>query len=518
VLRRPALSTQQLWILRTGMLVCSGVLCAFSLYLFGQHMWHGAITGDWPWIWRTGQWITHHGLPSTDLYSWTFPGRNWVLYQWLFEVAMAALYSIAGPDGSVMALCVFAVVIYVLIPTAIHARRGVPVALSLTLGSLVLLPVSINLGLRPMLASCLALLLQFVLVHRLRRGTLSLKPACAAIAAVYLVWANMHLGVAMGLVSLSLFATGDTLDRWRDQEFVADWRSYAWLTGAALAGSLVNPYGWHIYSYIAELSLESAMNAHIHELMPPDASNRYVATGIALLALALVQSWRRPGRLAAGDGLHVLLFAIATAHSVRFVVWVGLFYALVIPGLWANDRPDHEPTPAARAASVRILALYSVLALAMIGALLPWRLGAVRMANCAPLAGGIRYLDQHYRPDTHWFSSEIVGSCTRLYAPQRRVFIDTRFDMYPENFVLRWYHAYQHRDDWQRLFDHWRIRLVLLANGAPLLPLLEHNARFRQVWHDRHTHLFELRLKVDSNAPGSENNASLLIRDPEALH
>lgn len=479
--RHPAITTAKLSLC----LAIGGV----SVYLFAVHMRQGAITSDWPWLWRTGQWIIGHGLPSNDLYSWTMPDRAWLLYQWLFEVMAAIVYAALGAGGMVAALCITSIVVYVLVPSWLNLRRGVPLYLALSLASATLIPVSINLGLRPMLVSCWALLVQFLVVERLRNGRLGLRPAALMLAILYALWANTHLGLTLGLLSLLLFAIGDVVDRYRGDPETASLRAYGLLlTGSAIA-SLANPYGWHIYSYIIKLSLKQEMNAHIHELMPPDPGNPSVMVGIALLVLFVIQWARRPQNVGTGQALHVLVLALATALSLRFIVWAGLFHALVAPALWrrsgnAPDRPIASiPSP------VMLISIYCVIAL--IAVIAPLRQAPVRMAGCQPLAAGIRYLDRHYPANTHWFSSETTGSCTRLYAPERRVFIDTRFDMYPQPFVLRWYRAYQHRTGWRQLFLDRHIRIVLLARGAPLRPTLASDPAYRRVWHDNHSVLFE---------------------------
>lgn len=489
-IRRLADSPAGRFVALLSALVVSGV----AVYLFAAHMRQGAITSDWPWLWRTGQWIRAHGLPSTDLYSWSLPDQGWLLYQWLFEVLASALYDAIGRTGSVIFLCIATVAGYVVIPAWFNARRGVPLMWGLTLASLALLPVSINLGLRPMLATSLALLAQFLWVHRLRRATIGRWPAVIGLAALYALWANMHLGLTLGLLSLMLFAIGDVVDRYRGIGRTLPVRDYALLGGTAVLASLANPYGWRIYPYIVDLSLKRDMNAHIHELMPPSPDNPYVMIGILLLAVFLGQWLIRRRSIGFGEGLHVLIFCLGTALSLRFVVWAGLFYALVAPALWRSapapaTTPNSTATPRQRNRQWSIV--YSVVALCCL--LSAFQKGPAAPGKCAPLAAGIRYLDHHYPPRVHWFSSETVGSCTRLYAPQRSVFIDTRFDMYPQRYVMRWFEAYQHRSDWQALFQRWHIQLVLLPRGAPLAPVLANDANFHRVWHDHQTELFERR-------------------------
>ncbi len=188
---------------------------AISVWLFAQHMQIGAITADWGWLYRAGQAIRADGLPRHDLFSWTFPDRPWVLYQWLFEVVAAPLYTTLGLSGSVFGVGLLGLTAYAFVPAAALRRDGVHPVWPLLIGALILLPVSTNLGLRPMLASNFALLAQYLVIQRLRRGQASTRSTALCMAAIYALWSNMHLGFTLGLFSISLFAAGDLWTRAR---------------------------------------------------------------------------------------------------------------------------------------------------------------------------------------------------------------------------------------------------------------------------------------------------------------
>lgn len=472
-----------------------------GFWLFCEHMREGAITADWPWLYRAGQTIWQHGLPTHDTMSWTFPDYPWVLYQWLFEAVSAPIYTLLGLTGSVVAVCLLGLAMYMVGPAWYLARRGVHPLITLAIGGLVLIPVSVNFGLRPMLVSNLALLAQIVVMERLRHRRMSLTSAAITIAVIYALWANAHLGFTMGLCSLLLYALGDLFERGRPAvaaSLAVIARRYLVVISAAVAAIGCNPYGWSLFGYIISLSMKTAMNAHIHELMPPDIHNGYMVTGLVLLVVyagLTLLAWRR----VAWVGLfHVALFTVGTIDALRMVVWAGLFLTLAGPPLvqrvferYGGLARVAGKTPPARLISPALycgLALLLAVPIATLGS--AWTAGPARLDGCAPMAGGIRYLDTHLPPDARWFSSERTGSCTHAYAPERRVFIDTRFDMYPEAFVLDWFFAYQYRQNWRALFEHWHIDAALLYDDAPLVAPLTADPAYKRQRIDANSLLF----------------------------
>ncbi len=188
----------------------------------------------------------------------------------------------------------------------------------------------------------------------------------------------------------------------------------------------------------------------------------------------------------------MIAFTALAFTAMRFVIWAGLFYTLIAPRLFDHAATQWSPqwlkvqlAPlATRPGRRSLVAGLSLVAAAVIIVGAPATAGPAHLAGCAPLRQSLGYLDRHYPAHTHWFSSETAGSCARFYTPDRRVFIDTRFDMYPEDFVLRWFRAYQYREHWRALFKRWRIRVVLLPRGAPLVDTLRHDRHWRIVHED----------------------------------
>ena len=55
------------------------------------------------WHLKTGEWIWHHkAIPMVDPFSYTFPGAEWIDFEWLFQAVIYPIYKVAGFDGLII--------------------------------------------------------------------------------------------------------------------------------------------------------------------------------------------------------------------------------------------------------------------------------------------------------------------------------------------------------------------------------------------------------------------------------
>ena len=53
------------------------------------------------WHLASGRWIAqHHAVPYTDVLSFTARNNEWVNLQWLYDLLLYAIYSLAAPTAS----------------------------------------------------------------------------------------------------------------------------------------------------------------------------------------------------------------------------------------------------------------------------------------------------------------------------------------------------------------------------------------------------------------------------------
>jgi len=61
------------------------------------------VDADTGWHIRAGEWIlNHHQLPTSDFFSFTKSGQPWFAWEWLWEIAFAWLFHLAGMAGVIL--------------------------------------------------------------------------------------------------------------------------------------------------------------------------------------------------------------------------------------------------------------------------------------------------------------------------------------------------------------------------------------------------------------------------------
>jgi hypothetical protein len=465
--------------------VLFAVLAAF--FLSGVILRRGA-TPDLPWLEAAGHWILDNGrLPASDPFSWTAYERPWVLYQWGFETAIAAVERAAGHAGLAVVFAWAALAIYLLAPIhAASARAPAPLAVAVAAAGLVI--VSVNLSIRPMIATSAGLLVQHLLIGRLRERRIGPLAACLAIVLLYAVWANLHTGFAIGLLALLLALVGDSAERRFLPADVAPWAPpvppgrLAALLGFATLGSAMTPYGPALHVYLVEMAGDAAINARIDELRGADFALLQFRLFLVLGILLIAASMRGRRVLRPADLLTCAVAMVATLMAARFVVWAALYFALLLPGALARAWPAVNLV-APRIDRPLILTLAAVSAMAP--PLLAWRgLADPLGADCARLERAIRAYEAERLSSDRLLTDPVSGSCMISIAPDIRVFIDTRFDFYGGEFSTSALDLLALKRGWRAQLDHWRIDAAVLDRRRPLAEALAIDPHFLILYRD----------------------------------
>lgn len=250
-------------------------------------------TDTW-WHLAAGRWIAEHGaVPHTDTLSFTVPDHAWTDLQWLFEVIFYALHRVGGPTLLVIASATtYALATAVLLTNLRRVLGGVGAA------ALAIWAVGVaeeRFAIRPEMVSFL--LIEVVLwLCATGRGTndrrLWLLPA------VMSVWVNSHALFILGAFVIACYMAGTLAAR-------------MWLAGgAALAATLVNPYGLEGAAFpvklMSRINGSNPVFQSIGELRRPfsgyfvtfavTAYQLFFVFALVVTALAVALSIRRPKR------------------------------------------------------------------------------------------------------------------------------------------------------------------------------------------------------------------------------
>jgi hypothetical protein len=439
------------------------------------------------WHLATGRLIVQMGsVPQEDPFSFTAPGAPWINPQWLFDLAAYAAWKAGGSPALILASGAFFVASF----GALYAlaRRRLPAVAAVALVVLASQAALERFAVRPeAITFCLVAVYLLVLDR-----TPPSPAALVGLLALQVLWANCHALSVMGLVLLGTELASATAGLWLP--LPSGWRSASrynsanvtWLavaTVAALAAEAATPFGLsgalfplRLLGVVRGVDSVSASVIEVKppvlgQLAPPTAVALVVLVGLAGLALAV--SWRRV-RLA--HLLTAAAFIILALMARRNVGLVGLGVTpLVAAGLAPlAGRAGHILGDRPRLA--RTLASALVLGLGLATADVVASRYYVRAGLIRTFGFGVSEL--HFSPravdfvDTlgsgvHLLNDDALGGYLlwRDY-PRRRVFIDSRFLVYParvyEEFLALWDARY-----FPLLAARYGINGVILGLGAP---------------------------------------------------
>jgi hypothetical protein len=303
---------------------------------------------DFGWHLRAGLDLLKQGwaMPATDPYSHTMPDWPWVEHAWLMDGLLGLLYEGLDSAGPLAVILLFAVITIGAFETATGlAHIGIVQAgrtqrLLAVAGALwVSLPF---LGARTQLVTLLGLACLLRLYGRYLAGQLR---SLWVLPPLFLLWANVHGGFTAGLFVLTLTVTASVilrlaLGRWPSfagtlDEPVLTWGQIGHLTLVIVISVLVtllNPYGWRLYSEIYASLNDKFMIDVLHEWQPVSLSSQAGVTYVGYLGglgLALMLFYRRV------EPVRWSLLAFFLVQSLLH--WRNvLFFVLLSVPLWAE--------------------------------------------------------------------------------------------------------------------------------------------------------------------------------------
>jgi hypothetical protein len=228
-----------------------------------------AVVGD-PDIWfhlRTAEWILqHHRVPHTDPFSSFAAGTPWTAYSWLFDLVVLTLYRWLGLNG----LVAYTAGMLVAITMALHrmVRRlhgGFAFGAWLTLIAVVCTahiwtP-------RSWMFSILFFTIQLDILIRARRTGRCRELWCLPV--LYLLWANLHIEFIYGFVVLGIVLLESAFAFWWDRtRMPVSLGRISAVVAACAAATLVNPYGWNLYTTAFGLSSLPGILSKVIDFQP----------------------------------------------------------------------------------------------------------------------------------------------------------------------------------------------------------------------------------------------------------
>ena len=406
------------------------------------------------WHLSAGRWIIEHrALPRSDWLSFTSAETPWVDFEWLAQLIFEGAYRLGGYASLWVLKGVLLLGIWFFLDKTLELHR---LSTRVRAAGLVLWSAAavMHADIRPELFSLLlfALVLWILEGLRLGRRKVGAKEAIAA-AALFAFWADLHLGFLIGLAVIALY--GAAAASQGERRVLKDCGK---LFAAALAGTLINPYGAGPYQVAWQHWNQGANLArYIAEWRPMSARNPVYWPFWLLLALTAAAS----RRLALAP---VLCAAVLGAAAIMHERTAPFFSIAAVPLICLAAATQ-------RAWGRRVLAV-SVAACAAFALWLSPRLYRAEFFNdkfvpriAAEFVDRERTVFTPLRVYNPWEWGGYLG--WRL-APWHRVYDDGRYIFHER--LPREAAAIADTKEWQRFIDDERIDAMLLQNLPKYFP------------------------------------------------
>jgi tetratricopeptide (TPR) repeat protein len=435
-----------------------------------------------------------HGVPTTNLLSFTWPDARDVNLAWLFQVVLALAHRAGGIPATVILKTGFVLATFVVL-WRVGRRRGAHPALLAAVLALAAWAAEPRFVERPHLVTFLGLALALLAVERAEAGR---ARSLWALIPAGLVWANANSCFFLAPAVLLLYALGALIDERR-----GDARRAALVAAALAPLILATPSRAAAFGYIANhfrLPYLRPLQEYRAASWPLDGPFFFLCAAVAAaIACAPRGRWR--------TFLPVIALALLGARRIRFVAEFALLAAPAIAAAVIDRLKQMREDDSASAVRPGRVSAAAIASGAVATALLLLAIGP----RVADASAGRPFIDLGVEaglvPETAIRFAEREGLRDRMYNdlevgsyltwdgwPRYRVFQDPRINGYPDEFHAILRRADLGRAEWQDLMDRFGVTSALITypsvnpRGALFDP-----ARWALVYRDREALIFARR-------------------------
>jgi hypothetical protein len=423
-------------------------------------------------LWQTGQ------LPMHDPFSYTVPGQDWILYQWLFQF-VSGFFQMLGGIPLVTAVCALILGWTLLLLMQRMLEQGAQILCALGMVFVVWLVMTMHIQARPHVVTYLffcLFLLQLERAYRSEGGWRHGISYLVPLPCFMVLWANMHGGFMAGLILCGIFGIGSFLDACSKPNVGMWWRFvvFGGCTAACCWTSMLNPYGTGLHQAIlGYLNLESLKywdeftTPFIHESLNVDLfKGTFLVLFVLLARLRAKLDWAEVGCL--------IFFLYHALSSVRHVILFMLVAAPIVARLATQGMEERWPVLAKRLqvitekqAGKGITLVYAV-TFSVLFLSLVWLTPGFFRQNLDDLRlskQSVEFIEKNQDRFQHLFNTEDLGGALiyRL-GPKLQVFMDDRTDLYRDDFILGTYLPIL------RMEEGWYGKLESLGVTSAVLP------------------------------------------------
>ncbi len=420
------------------------------------------------WHLALGKLITTNGIPTHEPFSFLQAAHAWIGQQWLYEVTLAGLVGAGGPGlaSLIMGLAAAAAVVLAVSSVTRAARVSGPwIALAMVLTGLVITSV---VGVTSTVISVLGVATVLFVIARWRDGRTA---AVWGLPPLFLVWANMDSGFAMGLLILVgalLLITPSTAAGGGRRQL-----GLAVLVSAVAV--LANPLGPGIYASVIAGVFDPGAAQNLAGWASPDFHNwsARLLEAEVVLVIVLWTVGGGPDRFSAVTGFALLVAALYAQENIGILaVFLTPEIAIhgsrawhrhVAPrlGTWSSVTQRHlHPI----ATSAVLLAMIAAMAAVLVPQLTPSAAAAYQATTYPEAAAD--YVATHFAGQRLYTIDTWGGYLAYRFPYGRVVFLYDEPSVFGDSALEQYLDIDQLRPDWVSVLTSNRIEHAILPSNA----------------------------------------------------
>lgn len=300
-------------------------VCFLLAYLIGITRLAWFIQNDTLWHLKAGEYmVKHRTILTQDVFSWTMPGVHWYSHEWLWEIIFFAIYKYFGFAGL---FWTNVIILALILLVSFFVVDNLPGRVLFVITAVVGWGIYGYFVARP---HTLAALLFTVTLLIVRQDKLNTKQLIALFL-IFVLWANIHSSVVLGVFLVGLFAVLEAVETKKYDEAI---KSAAVVTAA----SLISPHHVGTYYFFFKLTTAKLLTDNIAEWRSPNFHDTLLLVTVLAWIVAFIISTRRERKLR--NTLPVFLIGLAMILSaIRNIVLVGLLFGIACQ---TKNKEKHE--------------------------------------------------------------------------------------------------------------------------------------------------------------------------------
>jgi hypothetical protein len=331
-----------------------------------------------------------------------------------------------------------------------------------------------------------------------------------ALGVVEAVWTNLHGSFFIGPLLTGLLLGGELIElvmasRWRSALRYPRVRFLLAAIGAQLIGTLLNPYGPGIYTYLLKFPVDPIIRDHILEWLPTTAGDAAGAEFFGSVALTLIVLGITRMRVKASDVLILGVFGILGVQAFRNIPWWALTSSAILAAALARIS---VPPRLAQIGRSLVTSKRQVRGNIMRGALLSIVLVAAlpgaKAANPWLPAGQRSMIPTEYpEAATNFLATHQIGS--RIFGehpwgayidwwlfPRYEAMIDPAIEVHPAQVWLDALTIDAGHVSWEELLNKYSVDVLMLRRETeqPLIEAADRSPNWQPVYQDDQTIIY----------------------------